>query len=610
MKVKFPGNRKNSIVVTGTAVIVLLVLFYTILRFSSRKSSLVLLSDFTISEMPANTHFIALNANATAASVKNPQKYPYAYFKFADSQRMHVAAVLAANGNAALTLKIHLNSDETGMKEIPFIFGFLYDDDFVSGLKLKKQIEKRPLITGDLRLLSPADSFSVSFDLPAGTGGRAAETPAGFFVYSRAPVILQEARIQKARIGWNRGTIPEFAFAPNGGAIDFSCRDFDFSGASLVFPSVNSKDALMPHIILQLVPADSFGTYDRQAGIEMNAGGEKIRLLRARGQRTVNLETAALTAPFSYFELTENAGMVTSVFMSQSDGNLKPEEAGRTLVPYKTDPGLIIKWPQKNWRTGDYELFEWEQFSGILFFDTRDYRVQQSFFRRLAFFSEKSGYRGRLLTDAELGTMHGYNAHDYSSVSLAGFFSKARTENFTLNEKELLLRDILVGNGVIKLLPDGTYAAGTGAVISISQESPAWLRSQFIAHEGWHGIYFTHDDYRNAVAAVYYTMDQTALEFLKTFWITQTGLQYDPADTNLMKNELMAYIMQQPMNRIASYFLHLADRGSVRKKEPVLAAYVRDTGAVAFEDAGAVLNDYAFDHWGFAAGRVSLVVRP
>jgi hypothetical protein len=105
-------------------------------------------------------------------------------------------------------------------------------------------------------------------------------------------------------------------------------------------------------------------------------------------------------------------------------------------------------------------------------------------------------------------------------------------------------------------------------------------------------------------------MDQTALEFLKTFWITQTGLQYDPADTNLMKNELMAYIMQQPMNRIASYFLHLADRGSVRKKEPVLAAYVRDTGAVAFEDAGAVLNDYAFDHWGFAAGRVSLVVRP
>ena len=49
----------------------------------------------------------------------------------------------------------------------------------------------------------------------------------------------------------------------------------------------------------------------------------------------------------------------------------------------------------------------------MLIFDTASYAVQARFFRRLAFYVEKQGYRGRLLTDAELGSRRGYNAHDY-----------------------------------------------------------------------------------------------------------------------------------------------------------------------------------------------------
>ena len=76
-----------------------------------------------------------------------------------------------------------------------------------------------------------------------------------------------------------------------------------------------------------------------------------------------------------------------------------------------------------------------------------------------------------------------------------------------------------------------------------------------------------------------------------------------------MHNEFMAYIMQQPLNSVASYFVHVANRGSVMKAMPDLCAYVRDTKGITFEDAAGIFDSYAADRWGLRCGRVSLVVR-
>lgn len=248
------------------------------------------------------------------------------------------------------------------------------------------------------------------------------------------------------------------------------------------------------------------------------------------------------------------------------------------------------------------------QISKYSFFDTKDYKVQADFFRRLAFFVEKAGFRGRILSDAELGTMHGYNAHDYSSKGLAEFFTALENSPVQMNAKEEILREILLENEII--FRDGNgYSPGNGVVVSISQESAPYLRNSLSAHEVWHGLFFTDEDFRNYAAAVYYTIDSQAVDFIKGYWTSQKTLGYDTSDEYLMHNEFMAYIMRQPNSAVSSYFLRLASFASVNKAIPRLCNYVRGTEGRAFEDAAKTFDSYVFDRWGLNCGRVSLIIR-
>ena len=146
-----------------------------------------------------------------------------------------------------------------------------------------------------------------------------------------------------------------------------------------------------------------------------------------------------------------------------------------------------------------------------------------------------------------------------------------------------------------------------GAIISISKESPRYLRAQFIAHEGVHGIYFLDEEFRNLVDVIYDIIDTKSLQFLQGFFASQPSLGYDPNDPYLMRNELMAYLLQQSVAGIPSYFAgNLANRGTVLKAIPELAKYVRDTNAQGFVDAANVLESFLFSKYGLAAGRVSL----
>ena len=280
----------------------------------------------------------------------------------------------------------------------------------------------------------------------------------------------------------------------------------------------------------------------------------------------------------------------------------------QVLVPIKTDPGLIVKYKSSAWRTLDYEIFEWDRFSKILFFDTRNYDVQNRFFRRMAFFVEKQGYKGRLLTNEELQGKHGYNAHDYSADSMAEFFNKASDLGFVLNYEEELLKLILIKNGLFE--EDGEHVRSLGGgIVSISQESAEWLRTTLLAHEGWHTIFFRDEEFRNFVSAVYYTMDADSRQFLTDYFKSQPSLGYDVNDEYLMHNEFMAYIMQQKLSDVGNYFVHLAERGSVMRATPVLAAYIRETKGRAFEDAALAMNDYVYDKYGIICGNIALVAR-
>ncbi|MFP4563043.1 MAG: hypothetical protein ACLFRY_07000 [Spirochaetia bacterium] len=219
-------------------------------------------------------------------------------------------------------------------------------------------------------------------------------------------------------------------------------------------------------------------------------------------------------------------------------------------TPIDLDAGSILRFDQADWRREEFELFRWNLFPSILVFDTRDYGVQAGLFKRLAFFVEKRGYTGKLLSDAELEGKHGWNAHDYRAVDLAAFFQTAEDRHFELGAAEHLLRDRLLANGIIRF-EGGMYLPGEGGVISVSRESSEYLRRKFMVHEGYHGAFFVSGELRDRCFEHF--ADRPEKE--RRFWTDFLALMgYGTDNRYLLVNEYQAYLLQQPVGEAEGYF--------------------------------------------------------
>lgn len=574
-----------------------------ILLCALRGKSAVHLECYGSSEMST---LISLDSNAQKGFVNQNQ---YADFKFSRQQKMLFSKVYEDKSTVALTVRLQImpakNQKDllSGDAPLNFRFGFLTNEDFTAKGKFINQQypdNKRILIQGDLRNAPPV--FDVSFAIQKSDSIENL-IPEGFFVYSPVKCKIVAACIVPAEIGFDcKADIPFYGFACNGGVLDFQNHNFDFSGASMVFPVQNSGKNSMPEFVIGLYDNPEMkSTGERSIRGEINLGGEKLFVKNVVSAREVVIPAAAIKAPFARMELLDNKECISSFILRAT--HIAEKEV---LTPVRTDPGLILKYKPSYWRTPDYEIFEWDRFPGILFFDTRNYDIQDNFFRRMAYFVEKQGYKGRLVSNEELEGKHGYNAHDYSAQSMADFFNKATETGFVLNKEELILKKILIKNRLLE--EDGDFVkANEGGLVSISQESPDYLRTTLLAHEGWHTIFFRDEEFRNYVGAVFYTMDPTSRDFLIDYFKSQPGLGYDVNDEYLMNNEFMAYLMQQRLSDVAGYFVHLANRGTVIKFTPQLAAYVRKTEGKSFEDAAFALNDYVFDKYGIVCGNIALI---
>jgi len=206
------------------------------------------------------------------------------------------------------------------------------------------------------------------------------------------------------------------------------------------------------------------------------------------------------------------------------------------------DPTTFLHWNPAQWRQPGREWFAWSATS-VLVLITADYRVQDAYLKRLAFFVEKTGYRGRLVPDEELAPLHGWNAHDYAAPDLAEFFTKAVRERFTLNGAELELRDRLVRSGILRAVGTGSWEPGTGALVGVSAESPPALRTVLFVHEGFHGLYFTSPEFRSGVKSAWEALDEGARDAFRSFLALS---KYDPSFEALMVNEFQAYVLQRP----------------------------------------------------------------
>jgi hypothetical protein len=273
------------------------------------------------------------------------------------------------------------------------------------------------------------------------------------------------------------------------------------------------------------------------------------------------------------------------------------------------DPGMVLEWPVERWRDRRYEVFVWDRFRSLLIFDTADYAVQDRMFKRLAFFVEKTGFRGRLVHDEEIAELHGWNAHDYRAEDLARFFQRARETNFPLHAEERELEGFLRTAGII-IDSNSGIQAGKGGVVSISRESADYLRQRFLTHECFHGLFFIDEDFRAFTRGRWQQLSPEAKRFIVSFFGFQ---QYDPADEYLMINEFMAHILQQPVSQAGRYFgqtlpallenswrkAHLPAKDEASNSWPSLAA--------AFTREAEAFSAYVNTRWGLAAGRVHLI---
>ncbi|HUX11558.1 MAG TPA: hypothetical protein VMW87_00945 [Spirochaetia bacterium] len=221
---------------------------------------------------------------------------------------------------------------------------------------------------------------------------------------------------------------------------------------------------------------------------------------------------------------------------------------GSTPIP--ADLGAVLLYDPASWRQPDYELFSWNLVPSVLVVDFRNLAVQARYMKRLAFFVEKAGYAGKLWPNSILDSMHGWNAHDYRPEDLARFFTAAVADHFSLNPEEVRLAEILSANGVIRKVGAG-FVPGNGAIITASHDDPYWLRYLLLTHEGYHGIYFTHPAYREAIAGIWASIPLQEKEFWQLFLGSKT---YNSRDSYLVVNEFQAYLMQQPVSAITAYY--------------------------------------------------------
>lgn len=534
-----------------------------------------------------NESLFSLNKNAIDGIIANPEKESWIRFGFSDNTKKTIN-----EKPLALVCKVTSLQENKLTRNPNIALCFLYEKD-------TKIISPRETVKGSFQ-----DTITISFEIPRATEQKIT----GFALYADMPVQLLSISLSSVAYGWEDFNptyqSPWYGYGISGGVFPTD-KSFDFTTFSEPY------DSNMEYSILLTDNPGEQGELGAQNRVVLNLSGNQITIRRVKGQKSVLLNGGQFSVPSGKCFIEKNPEMVTGITLQAKTNlsNIKNKEGKKVLNPIVADPGLITNWPQESWRQEDFEFFSWQQFPSILFFDCKDYRIQDYFFKRLAFFVEKSGYVGTLVTDKEVAHQHGFNAHDYRAESLAAFFNKAEKEQFLLNSYELLLKDILLAQEII-CRSGSDIIPGQGAIISISKESPEYLRTTFIAHEGLHGMYFTDEAFRSTVAAVYTMMDSRSLAFLTRYFEYTPTLNYDTSDTYLMHNELMAYLLQQQVYRIPAYFAeNLAIRKSVNDNEPELAQYVRETNAQGFVDAATILEEYLYQRWGFAAGRVSLVFR-
>jgi len=340
-------------------------------------------------------------------------------------------------------------------------------------------------------------------------------------------------------------------------------------------------------------PAESGEPGSSEIAIAVSRGKERLGLTLGIGPRggTTVIGSELLPSGIDLIEARSPLGREILSFCAKriSPVDYELADLGRVLASGMPPGG------------SDYSLYRWDIQPKVLILVFKDYATQDRYLKRLAFFVEKKGYRGKLHPDEAIAALHGWNAHDYRTEDLAAYFRKANADSFPLNAEERALEGLLADRGLIS--GSGTkIEAEAGALISISMETPSPLRRTLLVHESTHGIFFVDEEYRKFVRDAWARVGEEE----KWFWTTYFGwAAYDTGDDYLMANEFQAYLLQQPLSYAEEYFAKrkaeelLSSRPYLAEKlEAYMGKYEK-----SFESRARAFDGWLSERYGFSAGR-------
>ena len=331
-------------------------------------------------------------------------------------------------------------------------------------------------------------------------------------------------------------------------------------------------------------------------------------LLRARAEGGRSVVLDSLPRDGAYIPLRALGAFGAVVVEAEKESLV----ASVSILPASELPGplildlaAVLALPIPEDISRQYELYRWSAFPECLVFDFRDYEAQDAYLKRLAFFVEKEGFRGRLARDSEISRLHGWNAHDYRAEDLAEFFDKAEGTSFPLSPRELELRGILERAGI--LVREGNrFKPGEGAIISISRESSAYLRALFLTHEAAHALFFLDKEYRDLARSLWAAQGPEERRFWNVFL---SNRDYDPSDAYLSYNELQAYLVQQAPSQLEAWLREIAYPRLAKSYPDRAEAVLADLEAAipGFKSKAERLDAYLRKTYGFRGGSFAKV---